>query len=307
MLLASVPPGRDKVAMSIDVPNYRVMEKIGTGAGSTIYKAKCLTTGTLYAIKHVKVRSPEDMRLIDQMKDEYTCGSTLDHPALRKIHEIRYVRRRLRVKAAMLFMEYVEGETLSECGARMGLIPLIYIIEKAAEGLAAMHKGGFVHADLKPGNIIVLSDRSVKLIDFGQSSRIYQAKTRIQGTIDYMAPEQASRLPLDARTDVFCLGATLHRVITGKPVATEMNQQVDIHSLGRLGMRAEDNKQPSLDSFPAVLVRLINDCCQREPAKRPRDMNELIDRCRMARVILAKRSETAEARAADEQSDSDPA
>jgi serine/threonine protein kinase len=286
--------------MSIDVPNYRIIDKIGTGAGSTLYKAKALNTGTLYTIKHVKVHSPEDMRLIDQMRDEHTCGSTLDHPVLRKTFELRYIRRRLRLKAALLFMEYVDGETLSECGQRYGLIELLKIIETAADGLAAMHKGGFVHADLKPGNILIMANDQVKLIDFGQSSPIYQAKTRVQGTIDYMAPEQAARQHLDARTDVFGLGATLHRVLTGKPVATEMNQQVDIHSLGRLGMRADDNKQPSLEGFPAVVVKLITDCCQRLPEKRPKDMAELIDRCKMARVILAKRQETQEAQAARE-------
>ena len=284
--------------MSIDVPNYRILEKVGTGQGSTLYKAAAISTGALYTIKHVKVQSPEAMRLVDQMRDEHTCGSALDHPALRKTYELRFVRRRLRLTAAMLFMEYVDGETLSDCGPDLPMAPLLHIIEKAAEGLAAMHKGGFVHADLKPGNILVLSSGDVKLIDFGQSSPIGRAKTRVQGTIDYMAPEQAARRRLDARTDVFGLGATLHRVLTGRPVATEMNQQVDVHSLGRVGMKVSENLPPSLEGLPSVVTKLIDDCCARDPAKRPKTMSQMTERCRMARLILAKRKETDEARAA---------
>jgi len=277
--------------MSIDVPNYRILDSLGTGQGSTLYKAMAIATGKLYAIKYVKVATPEAMRLVDQMRDEHACGSALDHPTLRKTYELRYVKQRLRVKAAMLFMEFVDGVTFSECGPKMTLLQSLRIIEKVGEGLEAMHRGGFVHADLKPGNIMVLPNREVKLIDFGQSSPINQAKKRVQGTIDYMAPEQAARQLLDARTDVFGLGATLHRVLTGKPVATEMNQRVDIHSLGRVGVRVEDNLPPSLDGLPPVVTTLINDSCATDPAKRPRNMREMIDRCRMAQIILARRGQ----------------
>jgi serine/threonine-protein kinase len=281
--------------MSIDVPNYRILGKLGSGQGSTLFKAASITTGALYTIKHVKLQTPEDLRLVDQMKDEHTCGSMFDHPVLRKTYELRYVRRRLRIKSALLFMEYVDGVPLSECAAQFNHVGLLQLIERAAEGLAVMHKGGFVHADLKPGNILIQPDREVKLIDFGQSSPINRAKPRVQGTIDYMAPEQAARQRLDARTDVFGLGATLHRLLTGKPVETEMNQRVDMYSLGRVGMRVEENLPPSLEHLPIPLAKLITDSCAKDPDRRPKDMQAFIDRCRMLRLILAKRQETDEA------------
>ena len=278
--------------MSIDVPNFRIMAQLGSGQGSTLHRALNITTGAVYTIKHVKVAKPEDMRLVDQMKDEHACGSALDHPVLRKTHELRYVRRRLRLKAALLFMEFVEGRSLSECGLELPMEHLLRTIERTAEGLAAMHKGGFVHADLKPGNILLTPEDEVKLIDFGQSSPINQAKSRIQGTIDYMAPEQAARKTLDARTDVFGLGATLHRVLTGKPVATDMNQRVDLHSLGRVGMRASENEQPSLEELPPVVRRLIYDFCADSPDDRPKDMAEVADRCKMAYETLARNKDS---------------
>jgi serine/threonine-protein kinase len=285
--------------MSLDIPNYRVLEKLGTGQGSTLYRCVAVTTGQTYTLKYVKILSPEDAKLVEQMKDEHTCGSSLDHPVLRKTFELRYVRRRLRPVGAMLFMEFVEGVTLTDCAQKLGMIGLLRVIERVADGLHAMHRGGFVHADLKPGNILILASGDVKLIDFGQSSPINEAKRRIQGTIDYMAPEQAARQVLDARTDVFGLGATLHRVLTGRPIATEMNQRVDVHSLSRVGVRRADNAAPSLEELPVVLSKLISDCCAAEPKDRPRDMSEFIDRSAMVRTIMAKRQETDEAKAAN--------
>ncbi|HNO78997.1 MAG TPA: serine/threonine-protein kinase [Phycisphaerae bacterium] len=284
--------------MSIDVPHYRIMGKLGTGADSTIYQAKALKTGVIYAIKHVKVTTPESHKTIELMKDEHQCGSLMDHPALRKTYELRLVKRRLTLKAAMLFMEYVEGKSLAELATSLSVLQALYLFEKAADALAEMHKIGFVHADLKPGNILVMSDQNIKLIDFGQSCRINQVKPRIQGTIDYMAPEQESKSRLDARTDVFGLGATFHKVLTGKPIATKMNQNLDVHSLGRLGVRKSDNEQPSLEELPPVISKLIVDCCQQNPDKRPKDMHDFISRCRMARLTLAKAAETEEAKAA---------
>ncbi len=274
------------------------MCKLGTGADSTIYQAKALKTGIVYAIKHVKVTSPESHKTIELMKDEHQCGSMMDHPALRKTYEMRLVKRRLTLKSAMLFMEYVEGKSLAEIATKISVLQALYLFEKAADALAEMHKIGFVHADLKPGNILVMEEQEIKLIDFGQSCKINEVKPRIQGTIDYMAPEQGAKERLDARTDVFGLGATFHKVLTGKPIATKMNQNLDVHSLGRLGVRKTDNEQPSLEELPPVISKLIIDCCQQDPEKRPNDMHDFISRCRMARLTLAKATETEEANAA---------
>lgn len=276
--------------MSLDIPNYRILDRIGTGQGSIIYKAEAIKTGALYAIKHVKVQSPEDNRLVDQMRDEHACASVLDHPALRKTYELRYIRRRLRATVgALLFMEYVDGEPLWQCADRLGMFGVLDVIEKAADGLVVMHKAGFVHADIKPGNILVQPDGNIKIIDFGQSVKMFQAKVRVQGTPDYMAPEQVNKQPLSARTDVFALGATLGKVLTGKAIATEMNRNVDIHSLGLIGMKVDDNRPPSLDELPIVVARLISDATNADPAKRPASMKDFMDRCKVARLIVAKR------------------
>lgn len=272
--------------MSLSIPNYRVVEKIGDGAGSLIYKANCMPTGALYAVKHVRIRAPEDQSYLQQLKDEYATGSAFDHPVIRKIYEIRYLRRRLRVHAALLFMEYVDGLTFRDSNFSQPLSDLLELFARAAEGLHAMHKAGFVHADLKPGNMLLTADGEVKLIDLGQSCRMGTAKSRVQGTVDYMAPEQVARDRLDQRTDVFGLGAALHRVVTGKAIVTAMNRNVSLHATGNLGKTIDELARPTMEGQPVCFIRLIEDACHSDPKKRPPDMREMRQRLLTARSIL---------------------
>ncbi|HUU85288.1 MAG TPA: serine/threonine-protein kinase [Phycisphaerae bacterium] len=277
--------------MSIDdhVPEYRILSRLGSGAGSALYKARSRKTGEIYTVKYVKLHSPDDSRFIDQMKTEHACGSVVDHPAVRKTFSFHYIRRLFRLKSAALFMEFVDGTTLPSLADRIPVGELIRIMEKVSLGLQAMHEGGFVHADVKPQNILVLPDRSVKLIDFGQAAAMHRSKSRVQGTIDYIAPEQVDLQPLSARTDVFGFGATLHRLLTGKPVPTELNQNININSGAVTGVRIKAVAEPTLDGLPKVIAKLITDCCQPAPRDRPTDMKEVLDRCRLARKVLSRK------------------
>ncbi len=276
--------------MSLSIPNYRVLENIGDGAGSAILKVKCMRTGTIYAVKNVRVRTPEDQGFIDQLKNEYATGSAIDHPVLRKVYELRYLRRRLRIHGALLFMEHLEGITFRGPEFNKPLPELLLLFARAAEGLHAMHQARFVHADLKPGNMLLTTDGEVKLIDFGQSCPMHTAKSRVQGTIDYMAPEQVAREVLDQRTDVFGLGAALHRVVTGKAIVTDMNKTVSIHAQSNLGKRADELAAPTMDGLPVCFIRVIQDACHSDPKKRPADMREMRERLLTARTILESRN-----------------
>ena len=274
--------------MTLEIPNYRMVEKIGVGFQTTVYRARCLRTGNDYAVKVAKVRSPEDMRVVDLMREEQAVAALIDHPVVRRVYEFRLIRRRLRVRGALLFMEYVPGMTLSDKRFDASLEDVLHIFAQVGEGLLAMHQAGFVHADLKPGNIMITHDGDTKLIDLGQSHALGQAKQRVQGTIDYMAPEQALRETIDQRTDVFGLGATLHRVLTGKPVPTEMNQTVSAHSQRLLGKRVEEIPKPVLTELPVSVARLIEDCCRSNPNDRPSDLSVVIQRLELARTIVTK-------------------
>ncbi len=274
--------------MTLEIPNYRVVERIGSGADTAVYRARCMRSGKDYAIKTAKVRSPEDIKVIELMRDEYTVGSRVDHPVVRKVYEFRLIRQRLRTRGALLFMEYVPGISMSDKSFKASLADVLQMFSRVAEGLAAMHRAGFVHADLKPGNIIVTPEADVKLIDLGQSCKLGDVKPRIQGTIDYMAPEQAQRATIDQRTDVFGLGATLHRVLTGKPVPTEMNQTVNPHSHRLLGKRVEEAPQPVLTELPLPVAKLIDECCRSAPDERPSDITKVLQRLVLAHAVLTK-------------------
>ncbi len=274
--------------MAVDIPNYRVIEKLGTGAQSRIFRARCMRTGKDYTVKIVKVIKPEDASFIDLLRTEYTIGSAIDHPVIRKVYELRMMRHRLRVRGAILFMEYVEGVSMLDKEFDAPLGEILRILAEVARGLDALHRAGFVHADLKPSNILVTPDGDVKLIDLGQSSQIHEAKIRIQGTIDYMAPEQVNRGVLDQRTDVFALGAAIHRVTTGKPMKTNMNQTISMHSQSLVGRRVSEINDSGIHRLPACIARLIEDCCEPDPDDRIQDFQTLIERIELARTIVTK-------------------
>ena len=275
-------------AMSVDIPNYRVVEKLGEGAQTRIYRARCMRTAQDYAIKIVKVRKPEDISFVDLLRTEHTIGAAIDDTIIRKVYELRIMRQRLRIRGGILFMEYIDGITMADREFRCSLVELLSFLGEVATGLHSMHQAGFVHADLKPNNIMVTPDNNIKLIDLGQSSRIREAKARVQGTIDYMAPEQAKKgILLDERTDVFGLGAVLHKLATGKSVSTEMNTKVTMFSQGLAGKRI-DRTEGASKPIPVCVARLIEDCIKDNPDERISDMPRLNERLQMARTILVK-------------------
>ncbi|MGB0716549.1 MAG: serine/threonine protein kinase [Phycisphaerae bacterium] len=272
--------------MAVDIPNYRVVEKLGEGAQSRLFRARSMQNGKDYTVKIIKIAKPEDTTLLDLLKVEHTIGTAVDHPVIRKVYELRVLRQRFRVRGAILFMEYVPGIAMSEKDFRRSLRDVVKLFTEVSEGLHAMHHQGFVHADLKPNNIIVTPDDLVKVIDLGQSARIREAKTRVQGTIDYMAPEQVARGILDERTDVFGLGAALHRIVTGKAVATDMNQQVTVHSQSLIGKRLTDGKDQQDETLPTAMIKFLEDCCQHDPADRISNMGVVTERLKMIETIL---------------------
>lgn len=280
--------------MSVEIPNYRLIEKLGEGAQTRIFRARCMRTGKDYTVKVVKLVKPEDAGLIDLMKAEHQIGTSVDHPVIRKVYEFRLMRQRFRTRGAILFLEYIPGVSLADKEFVASLDEALRIFREVAHGLQAMHSAGYVHADLKPNNIMVARDGAVKLIDLGQSAKIHQAKAKIQGTIDYMAPEQVQRGTLDQRTDIFGLGAALHKVVTGKPIPTEMNQTVSVHSQSLVGRRVAEVRESTMHDLPACVSRLINDCCQHNPADRIQAMSSLVERIELARAILSKLAESGE-------------
>jgi len=270
------------------LPDYEILERIGRGAGAVISLAQHRQTRQLVTIKHVSRRVPEDHRFIAQAENEYRVGRHLDHPHLRKCYELIRIRRWLTTRELFLVMEYVDGERLEEsCPSRLDQIIPIFI--KIAEGLHAMHLAGYAHTDVKPNNVLLTRDGGLKIIDFGQSCPLGYRKTRLQGTPDFMAPEQVLRRRLDHRTDVFNLGATMYWVVTGRwyrtmmPAVPAATRKIQIES-----RRAAEPPHVLNPLVPLALSRLIMECCQESPELRPQDMRKVILRLEVVQHLLER-------------------
>ena len=269
------------------LPGYTLVAHLGRGARSTIVQVVKDDTGETFALKEVERRGPGDDRYFEQVENEFRISSKVRHETLRKSYEMHRIRRMLRVRYLLILMEYVEGSTLEQ-DRPTDLLEVIRVFHKVAEGLDALHTSGYVHADVKPNNILRCPDGRVKLIDFGQSCPIGHIKARIQGTPDYIAPEQAHRRPIDRRTDVFNLGAALYWVVTGQPIPTVLPSQFRRSGSDILG---PGDAIPPHDYNPAVppsFSNLIMDCCAQSPLDRPADMREILARLSVARHIILR-------------------
>jgi serine/threonine-protein kinase len=203
----------------LDVGGFTILGRIGTGARSTIYLASDEENDMKVALKRVIYERPEDARVFEQVETEYKVARSVDHPYVRKCYELRKVRSMFRVKEMLLSMEYFDGKSLED-GPTLSLGDVLLIFRMVATGLNAMHQQGFVHCDIKPNNILIGKSGAIRIIDLGQSCKIGTIKTRIQGTPDYIAPEQVKRRPLSPKTDLFNLGATMYWALTGKHAPT---------------------------------------------------------------------------------------
>lgn len=278
--------------MSFSVSGYIVHERLGTGARATIWLVASQQTNELFALKRVVRRTTDDNRYLQQAKNDFRVSSILDHPYLRRSLEFRRVRRLFQVRELHIIMEYVDGRTLEEIGP-LGTHGLVGIFVKVAKGLHALHQLGYVHADMKPNNIIITASGDPKIIDYGQSCPIGHIKGRIQGTPDYIAPEQVERgIPLDQRTDVYNLGATLYWAITGQAYPTVMPSKKRRVGIDLVGPRDAALPHEINPNIPVALSRLVIDCCRPNPKDRPTDMREVIHRLELTQQIMDKNEST---------------
>jgi len=272
------------------LPGYKVLELVGTGAKAHIYRAED-PDGNLVAIKHVVCDGKGDQSAVRQVTTEHDTASKLNHPNLRRSFDIRFRKKWMRVQEVVLVMEYVEGERLTEYAKNCDTVELIDKFLQAARGLRAMHQAGLVHADLKPLNILITGDGTVKIIDFGQSCPVGTAKQKIQGTPDFIPPEQVHLKPLDPRCDVFSLGATMYCLLTGHPLKTEMNKHLtEQHAAAQVSRKPLNAPIWEDLEFPVIITKLVEDCCQAEREDRPQDMANVVARLELIHASLTRQA-----------------
>ncbi len=258
----------------LNVANYSILKRIGTGARSTIYLALDKQTGQHYALKRVIYSQPSDTRIFEQVETEFKVSQQIDNPYVRKCFKLKKLRKMLRVREVLLTMEYFDGKSLEDAPS-LSLVDVLVIFRMVASGLHTMHQAGYVHCDMKPNNILINEEGSIKIIDLGQSCRIGTVKKRIQGTPDYIAPEQVDRKPLGPKTDIFNIGATMYWALTGQTVPTKIPKKNNMGMTEPKHARAphEIRKQ-----VPEAISVLVMDCVRNDPSERPQNMMTIISR-----------------------------
>jgi len=259
----------------LNVGGFSIQERIGTGARSTIYQATDLEDNSPIALKRSILERPEDARIFEQMETEFKVARKIDHPYVRKCYKLKKIRSVFKVKEMLLSMELFEGQNLED-SPTLSLGDVLLVFRMVATGLNAMHQQGYIHCDIKPNNILFNSKSgSIKIIDLGQSCRIGTVKPRIQGTPDYIAPEQVRRKPLGPKTDIFNLGATMYWALTGKNVPTLIpkKNKYGLPVIEPLRAPHEIKKR-----IPTSVSKLVVDCVKDDPAERPTNMMTVVSR-----------------------------
>jgi serine/threonine-protein kinase len=266
------------------VKGYQIVESIGRGASSEVFKARRIRDGQWVALKVVRRGAAESGRHFRQIYNEYAVASAWEHPNLVRLYGLvtsRLIFLKLQVALAM---EYVPGRMMK--GAA-GLTTKQFIENyiQLADGLGYMHQHGYIHLDMKPHNVMVTPDGQAKVMDFGLCTKNGRYNPRVQGTPDFMAPEQLRKGWVDERTDVFNLGATMFYVLTGKPV--HMTLVHSVRQNGHASVTSETFQSMSVEA-PPELESLILQSCRPSPAERPATMARVKERLEAIRAKLAK-------------------
>jgi serine/threonine-protein kinase len=201
---------------------YQVEARIGAGGMAEVYRGFDPVLSRTVAIKILLPQFARDASFVERFRREARAAARLNHPNIVGVYDTGQDDG-----TQFIVMEFVEGRTLGEflaTGRRPTPVQSAEIAQKICSALAAAHAQGVIHRDIKPGNVMVTRDGTVKVMDFG-IARVLGPETAPQtsavlGTASYLSPEQAQGSPVDARTDIYSLGAVLYEMLAGRPPFT---------------------------------------------------------------------------------------
>jgi len=259
------------MSIPTQLDRYLIKEKLAEGLHRSLYLGVDPQDNRKYAIKHALRTVVESKRFLEQVKNEYECARRIDHPGVRRAFRLVIKRSLTGAKEVVSALEYLEGRTLDTCKPES--IPhLIRIFCGVAEALHAIHREGLIHTDVKPRHIMVLKHHKVKLLDLTHACPEHTVKNHIEGTPNYIAPEQVRRDELTRATDVFNLGATMYRCFTGHFISTMLRGKNDLAR----NVAVKNIPPHHLNAhIPTALSNLILDSIAPHPDDRPRSMVEV--------------------------------
>ena len=248
---------------------YRIEHKLGHGAWAIVYQGHHISLGKKVAIKMLKHQMAMVEEFHDRFIKEATIIADMQHPNIINVFDVEE-----RFKTLFIIMEYLEGTPLNIVLKKNGPLPadqVIDIFRQVCAGLSYAHQRGIVHQDIKPENLYMMPGGRIKILDFGLACPFGSENMEMEGTIQYMSPEQIESYPVDARTDMYCLGITAFELLTGKqPFA-----QKDIAKLMERHL-TEDIPDPAayIDNVPPQLSACIRKCGKRNHLERYQSADE---------------------------------
>jgi serine/threonine-protein kinase len=285
--------------------HYRLVDKLGAGGVGIVWKAHDTKLDREVAVKMLSEQLSADAQRVASILREARTLAALNHPNIVTVHAVEEVDDRL-----LLVMEFIEGETLAELipegGLELGRFFEIAIT--LADAVSAAHEHGVVHGDLKPANVMIGRDGRIKVLDFGLARSLASAPDvddtsvpttslpslrNIAGTIPYMSPEQLTREPIDARSDLFSLGTVLYEMATGvRPFGGDSAPAV-------MASLLRDEPKPLREvrrGLPRQLGRIVRHALDKDPKRRFQTAADLRNELQQLKEELESESSSANVR-----------
>lgn len=252
---------------------YEILEKIGSGGMSDVYKARCHKLNRLVAIKVLKEEFSSDINFVAKFRMEAQAAAGLSHPNIVNIYDVIDEG-----EIHAIIMELIEGVTLKNYIEKKGHLEVresIGIALQVCQGIAAAHEQHIIHRDIKPQNMIISKDGKVKVADFG-IARAVSSQTigsNVMGSVHYFSPEQARGGYSDERSDIYSLGITMYEMVTGR-LPFEGDSTVAI----ALAHLETPITPPSfyVKDIPQSLEKIILKCTEKKKSQRYPNIEELI-------------------------------
>lgn len=262
-----------KIGMMIG-ERYEIIEKIGTGGMSDVYKAKCHKLNRFVAIKVLKQEFSENTNFVSKFRVEAQAAAGLMHASIVNVYDVGEENG-----IYYIVMELVEGITLKkyiEKKARLSVKEAVSIAIQVALGIEAAHNNHIIHRDIKPQNIIISKEGRVKVTDFGiaKAATSNTITSNVMGSVHYTSPEQARGGYSDAKSDIYSLGVTLFEMLTGRvPFNGETTVAIAIKHI------QEDMPLPRdfVSEIPMSVEQIVLKCTQKSPDRRYHTVAELVD------------------------------
>lgn len=252
---------------------YEILERIGSGGMSDVYKAKCHKLNRYVAIKVLKPEYSEDKTFVSKFRAEAQAAAGLMHANIVNVYDVGEENG-----IYYIVMELVEGITLKKYIEKKGVLGVreaVSIAIQVAQGIDAAHKHNIVHRDIKPQNIIISKEGKVKVTDFGiaRAASSNTINSSVMGSVHYISPEQARGGYSDEKSDIYSFGITLYEMLTGR-VPFEGDTTVAI-ALQHIQDEIVSPRQ-YVPEIPVSVEKIVLKCTQKRTERRYQNMTDLI-------------------------------